>query len=97
MKVMIPLVTASAIPEKPNSFAAPPPLTACWMRSTTWYFRSRKAEPAAARRDVVDVAGERVREVVHLVDERRNEQGADRHDPEQHAEHREDHPRPSGS
>ena len=48
--------------------------------------RLQEAEPTAAMRDVVDVAGERVREAVHLADERRDEerrQGGDRCESEQ--------------
>ena len=40
--------------------------------------RFEEAEPAAPVRDVVDVVGGLVHELVHLVDERRNEQEPDR-------------------
>ena len=46
-------------------------------------FRLEEAEPAPALRDVVDVAGHGVDELVHVVDERRDEQRADGRDAEQ--------------
>jgi hypothetical protein len=45
--------------------------------------RFQKAEAPLPFREVVDVAGHRVDELVHVVDERRDEQRADRGEPEQ--------------
>ena len=45
-----------------------------------------EAEAAAAGRQVLDVAGHGVDEVVHLRDDRRDDRGAERHDPQDRAD-----------
>ena len=76
-----PFVTASAVPENPSSFDAPPserlpdPLDDVVLAL-------EEAEAAAAVREVVDVAGHRVDEVVHLATSVGMKSGADGRDRE---------------
>ena len=51
--------------------------------------RLEEAEPAPALRDVVDIAGHGVDELVHVVDERRDEERADGRDAEHDEQERE--------
>ena len=88
------LVMDSAVPLKPKSFDAPPLLSACLIFSTMWYFVSRKTELAPPPRQVVDVVGDLVHEVVHLVDERRDEHVRDQGERGEH-EHVDDPDRPA--
>ena len=74
---MMLFVTEIAVPVSPSTFDAPPFETASRILSTMWYFVCEEAEPAAALRQVVDVPGKRLDEVVHLMDERRDEEEAD--------------------
>ena len=75
--VITPFVTATAVFESPNSFLAPPLWSALARLVDEVVLRLQEAEPAASRRDLVQVVRHVVREVVHLRDERRDEERAD--------------------
>ena len=64
-------------------------LDASRTRSTMWYVALEEAEPAAALREVVDVVGHLLSELVHLIDELRDDEPADQTDHSRHAERRE--------
>ena len=76
----MPLATAIAVPETPKTFEARPPLSASRIRLDEVVLRLQEAEPAAALRQVVEVVRHLLREVVHLVDERRDEEEGDSDD-----------------
>ena len=66
-----------AAPVRPSTFEAPPLLTGVPDLLDDVVLRLQEAEPAPALGQVVDVAGQRLDEVVDLVDERRDEGEAD--------------------
>ena len=83
-----PFVIETAAPESPSSRFAPP-LSICSLHLLDdVVLRLEEAEPAPSLRDVVDVAGHGVDELVHVVDERRDEQRADGRDAEQDEQER---------
>ena len=80
--VMIPFVIATAVPVSPSSLLGTAVLELVANALGDVVLRLEEPEPPAPMRDVVDVAGQRLREAVHLVDERREEERAERGQPE---------------
>ena len=66
-----PFARASAVPETPKSFEAPPLFSASRALSTRWYLSLEEPEATAALRHVVQVVRDLPGEVVDLIDERR--------------------------
>ena len=83
-----PFVTETAAPERPEQLlrAAVVDLLAHLLDDVV--LRLEEAEPALALRDVVDVSRRRVDELVHVVDERRDEECAERREGEKHEQER---------
>ena len=76
--VITPFATEIATPESPSTFVAPPVADRALDPLLDVVLRLEEPEPAAAVRDVVHVVRELADELVHLVDERRDEREADR-------------------
>ena len=71
------LVIDSAVPLKPNSFDAPPSSSAVLDPLDDVVLRLQESEPPLALGEVVDVVGDLVDQVIHLIDERRDEDVGD--------------------
>ena len=74
--MITPLVTASAVPERPSTFGGALLVERLAHSFDDVVLALEEAERAPSLGQVLDVAGHGVGEVVDLVDERRDEQGA---------------------